>query len=181
MTIRLVDRMATLLKADAHGVVEALEDRALLVKQALREAELELLQKRARREALADEERRLAEQLERAETDARSLDEDVALALDEDKGDLARYAARELLSRRKDMAQLSAQLADVGKTREALALRLAAQERAFDDMRQRARARLETLRRAGDPDDLLGEPDVADEEVELELLRRAQARAGDAR
>ena len=48
MAIRLFDRIRMLLKADAHGVVESLEERSLLVKQYVREAEIELDRKRAR-------------------------------------------------------------------------------------------------------------------------------------
>ena len=48
MAIRLIDRMSRLVAADAHGLVESLEDRTLLLKQHLREAELELQHKRAR-------------------------------------------------------------------------------------------------------------------------------------
>ena len=55
MTIRLRDRITTLLKADAHGLVESLEERSLLLKQYLREAEIELNRKRARLEAGGEE------------------------------------------------------------------------------------------------------------------------------
>ncbi len=65
MAIRLIHRINRLVAADAHGIVESLEDRALLLKQHLREAELELQHKRARAEALAEEERRIAESAER--------------------------------------------------------------------------------------------------------------------
>ena len=40
--MKFLDRMALLVKADAHGVMDQLEERSLLVKQHLREAELEL-------------------------------------------------------------------------------------------------------------------------------------------
>jgi phage shock protein A len=178
MAIKLLDRMTTLLKADAHGMVEALEDRALLVKQYLREAELELLQKRARCEALTDEERRISEEIERLRKQANALDEDVALALEQQKQDLARFAMRRLLTRRKDLAQLEAQLCEVREAREALRERLEAQEGAFEEMRQRARARLDAFRRVDDSEGWLGEPVVADEEVELELLRRRSEGSG---
>ena len=39
MAIKLFDRIATLVKADAHGLVESLEERSLLLKQYEREAE----------------------------------------------------------------------------------------------------------------------------------------------
>ena len=58
MTLRLIERIALLLRADAHGVVDALEERSLLLKQALRDAELDLLEKRAHVEALEREEER---------------------------------------------------------------------------------------------------------------------------
>jgi len=67
MASKLFDRIATLVKADAHGVIESLEERALLLKQYVREAEIELNQKRARLEAVREEEKRLRDALTRGE------------------------------------------------------------------------------------------------------------------
>ncbi len=175
MTPRLFDRIATLVKADAHGVVDALEERSLLVKQYLREAELELLQKRARIEALTEEEARLRDELERCRDEVRSLDEDVTLALGGEKEELARFAIRRLLPRRERAAALEAQIADVAETRERLAERLETQEQQFEELRNRARARLAGRGPQGDLEDLLGGPSVDEAEVELELLRRRSA------
>jgi phage shock protein A len=96
MSLKLFDRIATLLKADAHGVVESLEERSLLLKQYVREAEIELNRKRAELEALRDEEKRLRESLTRREEESRALDEDISLALAGGKDDLARFAIRRL-------------------------------------------------------------------------------------
>jgi len=175
MTLRLFDRIATLAKADAHGVVDALEERSLLVKQYLREAELELLQKRARVEALSEEEARLRDELERSRDEVRSLDEDVTLALAGDKVELARFAIRRLLPRRERAAALEAQIGDVAETRERIAERLAAQEQQFEELRGRARVQLASRGAEGEVADLLGGPVVDDAEVELELLRRRSA------
>ena len=123
-------------------------------------------------------ERRLGEETQRLAAQARSLDEDVSLALDQGKLELARFATRRLLGRRKDLAQLEAQSLQVTRTREALAERLEAQEREFEDLRQRVRQRLASAAREDASESWLGEPPVADEEVELELLRRARARVG---
>ena len=41
MAMKFFDRLTTLIKADAHGVVDALEERSLLLRQHVREAELE--------------------------------------------------------------------------------------------------------------------------------------------
>jgi len=81
MSFRLFDRIARLVRADAHGVVAALEDRSLLLEQHLREAELALAAKRARDEALVEEETRLRRALEAERAQATALDKDAALAL----------------------------------------------------------------------------------------------------
>lgn len=177
MAMRFFDRLTTLVKADAHGVVDALEERSLLLRQHVREAELELLQKRARVEALGDEEARLREERERCSRRLASLDEDIALALDGGKEDLARFAIRRMIPDRRALSALDAQIAEVVEAREKIAERLEAQEQQFEALRQRARVHLqETTRDAGDLRDVI-EPAVADEEVEIELLRRRQQRA----
>jgi phage shock protein A len=177
MAMKFFDRLTTLVKADAHGVVDALEERSLLLRQHVREAELELLQKRARVEALTEEEARLRDELERCTRRVAALNEDIALALDGEKEDLARFAIRRVIPERRELVALEAQIAEVDETRAKLAERLGEQEQQFEALRHRARAHLaEATRREGDLQGL-GEPVVADEEVELELLRRRQQRA----
>ncbi|HSJ99538.1 MAG TPA: PspA/IM30 family protein, partial [Myxococcota bacterium] len=104
MTLRLFDRIALLLRADAHGVVDALEERSLLLKQAVRDAELELLQKRARVDALRQEEERVRERAARCGAALTALDEDVELALAGGREELARFAIRRLLPLRAERA-----------------------------------------------------------------------------
>lgn len=176
--MRLVDRIATLLKADAHGVIESLEERSLLLKQYVREAEIELNQKRARLEAVRDEEKRLGEALARCENDIRALDEDIALALAAGKDDLARFAIRRLIPRRNDVTALRAQIEQRSAEAQTLTDRLATQQAQFDNMRVRVRAE---LARASEPTASSAWPcaaAVADEEVELELMRRRQSEGG---
>jgi phage shock protein A len=177
MTSKLVDRIATLLKADAHGVVESLEERSLLLKQCVREAEIELNRKRARLEVVRDEAKRLRDALAGAEREIRSLDEDVTLALSGGKEELARFATRRLLERRRAADTLRAQLAERSDEERTLAERVEVQQAQFESMRTRVRAEL--ARRTETPDGAwVGEPPVADEEVELELLRRRHAQEG---
>lgn len=178
MALRLLDRIATLVKADAHGMVESLEERSLLLKQCLREAEIELGRKRAELEALRDEQKRLREGEARSEQEARALDEDVALALAGGKEDLARFAIRRLLPRRSELAALRTRLAELAADEAALAERLAEQERQLETLRTRVRVELAR----GAHGEICGErlvaPIVADEEVELELMRRRTAAEG---
>jgi phage shock protein A len=178
MAMKLFDRMTTLIKADAHGVVDALEERSLLLRQHVREAELELLQKRARVEALAEEEARLRDELARCGKRVAALEEDISLALEGEKEDLARFAIRRMIPERKELTDLEARIAEVNESRAKLADRLEEQESQYQSLRQRARAHLAEASRGGDHLEGLAPPAVADEEVELELLRRRQQRAG---
>jgi phage shock protein A len=178
MALKLFDRVATLLKADAHGVVESLEERSLLMKQYAREAELELNRKRARLEALREEEKRLREACARREEEIRALDEDVALALGSGKDDLARFAIRRLIPRRNEVKALAAQIARHVEEAQALAGRVETQQAQLDQLRTRVRAELV---RASDEAGSAAwghDPVVADEEVELELMRRRNPAGG---
>jgi phage shock protein A len=176
--MRLFDRIATLLKADAHELVESLEERALLLKQYLREAELALDQHRARLDAVREEEKRLAQSIARHAEEIRALDDDVALALGGGKDELARFALRRLIPRRKQLAALEAQRAERSAEAAVLAERVEQQQAQLDALRVRVRGELaREAAGAADPS-LFGEPPVADEEVELELLRRRGAEGG---
>jgi phage shock protein A len=178
MASRLFDRIARLLKADAHGVIESLEERSLLLKQCVREAEIELNRKQARLDAVRDEMQRLRETLARAEEETRSLDEDVALALGGGKDDLARFAARRLLAHRHAVQTLQTRVAERQAEEHTLAPRVDAQRAQFETVRARVRTELARREDTGDRSAPRCEVPVADEEVELELLRRRQAHAG---
>ncbi len=178
MTLKLFDRISTLVKADAHGVVESLEERSLLLKQLLREAEMELNRKRAELEGLRDEEKRLRETEARRDRETCSLDEDVSLAIAGGKDDLARFAIRRLLPSRRELTAIRTRIAEIEKDGRALAERLADQERQFETLRTRVRVELARAPHAAESFPPLCEPPVADEEVELELMRRRQAGEG---
>jgi phage shock protein A len=174
--MKLIDRITTLMKADAHGVLEQLEERSLLAKQHLREAELELTRKRARCEALEDEARRVAEEADRLAMEIESLDEDVELALRGEKEELARFSVRKLLPKRRALEQLRQRGAEIGEERQRLQGRLDAQDAELEQLKRQVRARLAADRDPGTGGSVAELP-AADEEVELELLRRRTAEA----
>lgn len=174
--MKWIDRLATMVKADAHGVLEQLEERSLLAKQHLREAELELTRKRARCEALEDEARRVAEEAGRLEAEIASLDEDVELALSGDKQELARFSVRKLLPKRRALEQLRQRGSEIADERQRLLGRLEAQEVELDELKRKVRTRL-AAERVSDPPGSVSELPAAEEEVELELLRRRGAEA----
>lgn len=178
MAIQLCNRIATLVKADAHGLVESLEERSLLLKQYVREAEIELNRKRARLETLREEEKRLRETVARREEQIRSLDEDITLALAGGKEDLARFAIRRLLPKRSEAKSLDAEIEKRAAEAQALAERVEQQEAQLESLRARVRTELAREPETAESPAWLAEPAVAEEEVELELLRRRRGEEG---
>jgi phage shock protein A len=181
-TMKIFERAGRLIRSDAHGILDQLEEHSLLMKQHLRDAELELNRKRASVEELEDEQRRLREQVERLNVRAQSLDEDVELALGSSREELARFALRKLLPIKEAGREARARISELGARRDRLAECLSEQEAEFEELKVRVEVRLAEARdeRGAAPSDAR---QVADEEIEIELLRRTRvqhAMAGDA-
>jgi phage shock protein A len=168
--MRVFERVGRMMRADAHGMMDQLEERSLLLKQHLREAELEVAQKRATLEALDEERRRLGEDAQRLEVQVAALDEDVELALGGEDPELARFTVRRLLPKRETLRELFARVAQLEERRGRLSESLERQEVQLAELRTRVRAAL--VRPDRDSARFFTEAVVTDEEVELELLRR---------
>lgn len=173
--MRFWQRLGTTVRADAHGVIDGLEDQGLLLKQHLRDAELELQAKKGRLAALAAEQERLDQQRAALARDRARHDRDAELALQEGADDLARYALKQLLARDTLGERIDARRLLLGKEQQALSATLIEQEAAFSDLSARAEAFLAQRRSAPDGSVLEARP-VTAEQVELELLRRKTAR-----
>jgi phage shock protein A len=185
----LLRRFWTLAKADAHGVLESLEDSSLVLKQCLREAEFELAQSRQRLEELG----RWREQLEQARADlasrAQELDADIQLALGQGQEDLARFSIRRLLGARRRESALAEQLAGVREERERLATQVESQKGELAELKERVETHLTEQRSReqlaavapedGAPTRVENELAVHEQEVEIELLRRCSERSGE--
>ena len=177
----LITRLTTLFKADAHGALDALEDRSLVLRQHLREAGAELDRKRCRLEALAAEKKDLKAEAERIGGEIADLDRDVALALDGSQEELARYAIKKLLPRRQHAAEIDRRRAELDEERTELAAELAAQEAEFENLERRVRGYLARAeRQPGSTGPRWSDLVVTDEDVELELLRRRTGGAAEA-
>lgn len=176
----LLTRLSTLAKADAHGVVDALEDKALVLRQQVREAAAELDRKRCRIDALEAEDKDLRTEAERLGERRAALEEDVELALAGDKDELARYAIKKLLPLRHGAAEIERRLETLAEERGALEQQLAEQEAEFELLESRVKGYL--ARHGEEAGGVRAFTDLAvtDQDVELELLRRRAARQGDA-
>lgn len=169
--MRLFERVGQLVKSDAHGIIDQLEERSLLLKQHLRDAEIEIHRKRDDAQALEEEQRRLREEAERLGAKEAALDEDVELALAGGKEELAKFAVARLLPVREARRETTARIAEVAAARDRLAECLDGQERAFEELKARVQSKLAELRHARSATPA-AERHVAEEEIELELLRR---------
>jgi phage shock protein A len=173
-------RFLSLARADAHGLLDSLEDRSLVLRQCLREAELELARKRVRDEELAQWLGLLERQREQLDAREAALDEDVRLALAREQDDLARFSIRRLLAARRQRERLDEQARGASEERAKLRATLESQERELEELRDRVQERLareRTLDGAPPGDGADPAAGVRAEEVELELLRRRTAGA----
>ena len=172
--MRVFERIGRIVRADAHGMMDHLEERSLLLKQHLREAELEVAQKRAKLDAIDEERRQHADDGRRLEARVAALDEDVELALGGDDPELARFAVRRLLPKREALKALFARVAQLDEHRNRLLAQLEGQEAQLAELRPRIKAALALPdpEPAGGPIEFVGDVPVSDEEIDLELLRR---------
>ena len=183
----LLRRFLTLAKADAHGVLDSLEDSSLVLKQCLREAELELAQKRQRLEELGRWREQLEQAREKLASRAQELDADIQLALGQDQENLARFSIRRLLGARRRETALVEQLAGLREEGERLVRELESQERELAEIKeqvqihlteQRAREQLSVVAPEGrEPSRAGNDLSFHELEVEVELLRRRSERS----
>jgi phage shock protein A len=171
--LSFLDRLGTLARADAHGVVDALEDRTLVLRQNLREAAEELDRKRARLDAIAGEQKVLEREHAQLGDRLGELEGDVETALASAADDLARFSLRRLLAGRRRRAAIAARQRALGEEQRELAATLQAQQTAFEELEARVRSAIAQQHQGTA---VIAEEPVTAEEVELELLRRRARR-----
>lgn len=169
-----IRRFGTLVRADAHGVLDVLEDRALLLRQHLREAREAVEAKRCRLAALEVEDRDTAAENGRVVGRLTALERDIDLALAEERDDLARYSIKKLLPLRQARDRLGRRRAALGEERQRLTEQLAEQEQALSDLEARVKAHLAHRGLVGGLEGGFCDEAVVvtDDDVEIELLRR---------
>ena len=179
-----IDRFITLARADAHGVLDSLEDEGLVLRQCLREAEAELSRNQARRYELVHWLEKLGVQREALAGRTRELDNEVRMAIEEGEEELARFSIRRLLATRRRSDGLEDQAQQAADELKRLGERVAMQESELAELRQKVASHLarERATEAGCTSSLAESESphlVRDEEVELELLRRRQRAASE--
>lgn len=168
----LLNRLNTLVKADAHGVVDAVEDRSLMLRQHVREAEAELHRKQARMAALEAEQKELEQEIPRLEEKISSLEEDISLAMGQEKEELARFAIKRLLPLKRRNQAVRQRLGEARQEQDDLMENLTQQQTEFENLRARVRGYLAQAGSSSELGEVFADPIVEEEEIELELLRR---------
>ena len=162
-------RIKTTMQADAHGVIDALEDRALLLKQYLRDAEADLARKRARLQVLEQDLRALDREEKATATELAAFELDAETALAAGSDDLARYALKATLVRKARQRRHAEHREELTRQHRELERIVAEQSELYEALKERVNAELAS-ESAENP---FGTSEaISDEQVELELLRR---------
>jgi phage shock protein A len=169
------ERFRTTLRADANGLIDAFEEPTLMLKQYLRDAELAVQKKQAQLGQLEAEAKRLGAERERAAQDLARFERDAELALAREREDLARYALKLLLPKKRLIERIEGRLAALAGERRALEERISAQKVALEELRGRVQTYV-TDNEIGSFE--AGVEPVTDEQIEIELLRRKSERGG---
>lgn len=167
----LFDRMKTSVKADAHGVIDALEDRRLLLRQCVRDAEAELGKKRAHLQALELDLRSIERDGARAAQQLAELEADAELALSAGEDALARHTLKRLLALRGRKRRGDERGQELARQKRELEQKLNEQSELYEELKARIEAELAATGGGLDA----GCDVITDEQVELELLRRKRA------
>jgi phage shock protein A len=169
----IFNRIKTNVRADAHGVIDALEDRRLLLKQCVRDAEAELVRKRAKLQLLEQDLRQLERDEKATATELASFERDAETALRAGNDELSRYALKAVLVRQARQRKQQERREELTRVQGELTRTLAEQTERYEALKERVTAEL--LAESGEG--VCGQTEVvSDEQVELELLRRkAQA------
>ena len=175
--MRFIDRFINLARADAHGVLDSLEDPGLVLKQCLREAENELLADQSRRDELTRLLEQLDHQCKSLAGRAKSLEDEIRLAIAKEAEDLARFSIRRLLATQRKREGLREEARVGGEECRGLEARIAERDAELTELRQRVDVHLARERAAtagftsGSVDPGFGFA-IREEEIDLELLRR---------
>ncbi len=173
----IMTRFFRLWKADMHGVMDQLEDKALLLKQHLREMENSLQQKQAHLAQVRRTCEQIANDLTMRDKERKKVETDIELAVRKDKDDIARKLIRKRLCLQTDAERLNAQLEQLNEDEKRLSSTLSEQQLQYEQLKVKAAAYCQQAERQSTNMDGTGWMTATphglatDEEVELELLR----------
>jgi len=177
----IIDRIVRLCKADIHGLMDALEDKRLLLKQSLREMEEETEHEQRRYGHLLATRRRLAAEADRTRSGLDKLEGELDLAVASGHDELCRSLIKKRIGQLELYDARGSAMAELDAAIAAARDKLEHQRLACDQLKLQAD---EYLRRSASyAQDMDAYPQheehsrsaTLDPAVELELLQRKQA------
>ncbi len=169
----LLTRFARICRADINGVMDSMEDRALLLKEYVREMEEALNSKASDLEVKRGELAKNAISLEQYRNEAKKTDQDISSALSKSRDDIAKRLIMKLKHIEADIVELENYVSCLEIEIQELSNTLEEQKKVCEQIKLKARIanlREKTKGTGIEQSALRGE--IPDEEVELELLKR---------
>lgn len=173
----LINRITRLFRADMHAVLDRIEEPDVLLRQAVREMEEEILQQEQRLRLLDSERQHLDKRETELKQSLAQLDDELNICFDAGKDELAHTLIRRKLETQGLHKLLLRKRESLAEEIDALQQQLQQHRQRFEAMRQK----LELLVRdksALQDDDYGSQPElrVSDEDVEVAFLREKQQR-----
>lgn len=173
----LINRFSRLFRADLHAVLDRIEEPDVILRQAVREMEEEILVAERRLKLLQHE----TSQIETRQTEVsrfiQQAADELAICLDADNDDLARSLLKRKLESERLVQFLHRKQAELNEAGSELKSRLAQNRVRLTAMQQKLELlSAEERRYAGDDEPVMPDFGVRDEDVEIALLRAKQNR-----
>lgn len=174
----LITRVSRLFRADLHAVLDHIEEPDLLLRQAVREMEEELVRNEQRIKLLRHEKERITSQVQDIDQSLAELEEELDICFASGKDDLARTLIRRKLESQRLRKHLGHKGEALHKTLDGLTAQLKEQRSQLEAMRQKAEL-LAVDDVSGVQEEQWHSPDFAvlDADVEVAFLREKQKRS----
>ena len=170
----IITRLSRLFQADAHAVLDLLEEPEVLLRHSLREMEQAVADETAALKRLRGQQRRLAEQIAELRTAQEHTDQELDLCFANDKEELARTFVRRKLELAAALRRAEQRAKDVARRLEEQEAGHRVNQARLDGMRQKVDL---VLDREAESSDRPPGQDICDEDVEVALLREKERRA----
>ena len=177
----IMTRVLRLCKADVHGVMDQLEDKELLLKQYLREMEDSLDRKERQISALSQRQSGLIRQIDDHQGEMNRIENDLDLAIQKEKDDIARMLIRRRRTLESACRHLQTQMEMYAQEETTLTATLANHRLQYDTLKVKADVYCQKTRQSpfsAQTNPVSGEGcpiDPTQEEIELELIQRREA------
>ena len=177
----MMTRMLRLFKADLHGVMDQLENQQLLMRQYVREMQTALRKKEDKCARLLSTLTQLEAVYRHLLEECDKLEMDLSLAIDRQKDDIARSLIRKQLANERKAQQMERRLANLRREHAALTAEIDTQRNQYEQLKAEvdglcARMDENAVETECPSTPFDGWKAPTDEEIELALMRRKEAR-----